>query len=89
MGLPLWPRGSESACQCREHVSDPWSTKIPHAAEQLGLCATKAEPVLWSPRATTATNEPACSLQSVPQRDKPPRLETGVLNQRVTPTRHS
>ena len=25
---------------------DPWSGKIPHAAEQLSLCATTAEPVL-------------------------------------------
>ena len=28
------------------HGFDPWSGKIPHAAEQLSLCATTAEPVL-------------------------------------------
>ena len=33
----------ESACQCRGHGFEPWSRKIPHAAEQL------------SPRATTKT----------------------------------
>ena len=50
LGLPWWCSGWESACQCRGHRSG----KIPHAAEQLSLCATTAEPVLWSPRATTA-----------------------------------
>ena len=25
----------ESACQCRGHGFEPWSGKIPHAAEQL------------------------------------------------------
>ena len=28
------------------HGFDPWSRKIPHAAEQLSLCATTTEPVL-------------------------------------------
>ena len=27
---------------------------IPHASEQLSLCATTTDPVLWSPRAATA-----------------------------------
>ena len=36
---------SPSACQCRGHGFEPWSGKIPHAAEQLGPCATAAEPV--------------------------------------------
>ena len=34
-GLPWWLRGKESACQCRRHEFDPWSRKIPQAAEQL------------------------------------------------------
>ncbi|KAJ8794962.1 hypothetical protein J1605_018549 [Eschrichtius robustus] len=43
---------------CRGHRFEPGSGKVPHAAEQLGPCATAAEPVLWSPRATTT--EPTC-----------------------------
>ena len=36
-GLPWWRSGWESACQCRGHGFEPWSGKIPHAVEQLGL----------------------------------------------------
>ena len=46
IGLPWWRSGWESACQCRVHGFEPWSGKIPHAAEQLGP---------W-----TITTEPAC-----------------------------
>ena len=31
------------ACQCRGHGFEPWSGKIPHAAEQLSPCATTTE----------------------------------------------
>ena len=43
-----FPGGSvvKTACQCRRHGFDPWSGKIPHAAEQLSPCATTTEPVL-------------------------------------------
>ena len=30
-GLPWWPSGWESSCQCRGHGFDPWSGRIPHA----------------------------------------------------------
>ena len=43
-GLPWWRSGWESACQCRGHGFEPWSGRIPHAAEQLGPCATTTEP---------------------------------------------
>ena len=46
--LPWSCSGWESACQCRGHGFKPWSRGIPHAAEQLGPCATTAEPGLWS-----------------------------------------
>ena len=64
-GLPWWRSGWESACQCRGHGFEPWSGKIPHAAEQVSPRATTTEPALWSPRATllsprAATTEPAC-----------------------------
>ena len=57
-GTSLVAQWLESICQCRGHGFDPWSGKIPHAAEQLSLCATTTEPVLWSLRA--ATPEPTC-----------------------------
>jgi len=28
-GLPWWPSGKESTCQCRRQGFDPWSGKIP------------------------------------------------------------
>ena len=43
-GLPWWCSGWGSACQCRGHRFEPWSGRIPHAAEQLGPWATIAEP---------------------------------------------
>ena len=48
-GLPWWRSGWESACQCREHGFEPWSGKIPHAAEQLGPWATTTEPARLEP----------------------------------------
>ena len=44
-GLSWRSRDWESACQCREHGFDSWSRKIPHATEQLSLCAMTTEPV--------------------------------------------
>ena len=49
LGLPWWRSGWESACQCRGHRFEPWSGKIPHAAEQLGPWATTTEPVRLEP----------------------------------------
>ena len=34
-GFPGGAVVKESACQCRGHGFEPWSGKIPHAAEQL------------------------------------------------------
>ena len=48
-GLPWWRSGWESACQCRGHGFEPWSGRIPHAAEQLGLWATTTEPAHLEP----------------------------------------
>ena len=45
VGLPWWRTGVESACQCRGHRLEPWSGKIPHAEEQLSLCATTTKPM--------------------------------------------
>ena len=49
LGLPWWRSGWESACQCRGHGFEPWSGKIPHATEQLGLWATITEPARLEP----------------------------------------
>ena len=49
LGLPWWRSGWESACQCRGHGFEPWSGKIPHAAEQLGPWATTTEPARLEP----------------------------------------
>ena len=48
-GLPRWRSGWESACQCRGHGFEPWSGKIPHAAEQLGPWATTTDPARLEP----------------------------------------
>ena len=53
-GLPWQLSGKESACQFKRQRFNPWSRKIPHAAEQLSLCATTSEPACsnhWSPQA--------------------------------------
>ena len=59
-----WLSGKESACQCRRQRFNPWSGKIPDAAEQLSLCTTTIETVLWSLGATTTearTPQSSCS----------------------------
>ena len=48
-GLRWWRSGWESACQCRGHGFEPWSGRIPHAAEQLGPWATTTEPARLEP----------------------------------------
>ena len=68
LGLPWWRSGWESACQCRGHGFEPWSGKIPHAAEQLGPCAT--------------TTEPAC-LEPVPRNKRPRQWEACAPRWRV------
>lgn len=48
-GLPRWFSGTKnktSICQCKRHKFDPWSSKIPHALEQLNLCTATIKPVL-------------------------------------------
>ena len=74
MGLPLWPRGSESACQCRGNGSGPWSGKIPHAAEQLAR----------APQLLTQGSR-ACELQLL----KPVHLEPVLHNKREVRTQDS
>ena len=45
IGLPWWFSDKESACQCRRRGFNLWSTKTPHATEQLSPCTTTIEPM--------------------------------------------
>ena len=57
-GAPLMAQWLRICLQRRGHQMNPWSGKIPHAAEQLGLCTTTSKAMLLSTH--TANTEPAC-----------------------------
>ena len=71
MELPWWLSGKDSACQWKRHGFDPWPRKIPHATEQLSLCATTIEPVLLNP--LSRTTEARCPRAHAMQGEKPPQ----------------
>ena len=48
-GLPWWRNGWESACQGGGRGFEPWSGRIPRAAERLGPWATVAQPARLEP----------------------------------------
>ena len=73
-GLPWWLSGKEPACQCRRHKSDLWYGRIPHATEQLGLCATSIEPVTTEPHVLQLP-KPRHPRASAPQQKKPLQWE--------------
>ena len=52
-GLPWWYGGYQS----RGHRFNPWSRKIPHATEQLGLSTTTTEPTRHNQRTPKHTDE--------------------------------
>ena len=83
IGLPWWRSGWESACQCRGHGFEPWSGKIPHAAERLGPWATITEPVL--------RNKTGCDSERPAHRDEewPPLATTRESPRTETKTQHS
>ena len=88
IGLPWWRSGWESACQCRGHGFEPWSGKIPHAAEQLGPWATTTEPVRLEP---VLRNKRGRDSESSAHRDEewPPLAATGESPRTETKTQHS
>ena len=51
-GLLLWLSGKESTSQHKKYGFSSWPGGW-HAVEQLSLCLTTIEPVLWSPGAAT------------------------------------
>ena len=83
IGLPWWRSGWESACQCRGHGFEPWSGKIPHAAEQLDPRATTTEPAHLEPvlptREATIVRGPRTAMKSGPRL---PQLEKALAQKR-------
>ena len=71
-----------SAWQCRGHGFNPWSGKIPHAAEQLSPCTTTTETALWKPRATTTEPRATTTEARVLRLLKPECLEPVLHNKR-------
>ena len=87
-GLPWWRSGWESACQCRGHRFEPWSGKIPHAAEQLGPWATITEPAHVEP---VLCNKRGHDSERPAHRDEewPPLAATRESPSTETKTQHS
>ena len=87
-GLPWWRSGWESACRCRGHGFEPWSGKIPHAAEQLGPWATTTEPARLKP---VLRNKRGRDSERSAHRDEewPPLATTRESPRTETKTQHS
>ena len=87
-GLPWLCSGWESACQCRGHRFEPWSGKIPHAAERLGPWATVAEPVRPEP---VLRNKGGLNSERPAHHDEewPPLAATRESPRTETKTQHS
>ena len=88
IGLPWWRRGWESACQCRGHGCEPWSGKIPHAAEQLSPWATTTELARLE---LVLRNGRGHDSERPAHRDeeRPPLATTGESPRTETKTQHS
>ena len=87
-GLPWWRSGWESACQCKGHGFEPWSGRIPHAAERLGLWATITEPARLEP---VLCNKRGRDSERPAQRDEewPPLAAIRESPRTETKTQHS
>ena len=87
-GLRWWRSGWESACQCRGHGFEPWSGRIPHAAEQLGPWVTTTEPARLEP---VLRNKRGRDNERPVHRDEewPPLAATGESSRTETKTQHS
>ena len=88
IGLPWWRSGWESACQCRGHGFEPWSVKIPHAAEQQSPWATTTEPARLEP---VLHNKRGRDSERPMHRDEewPPLAATRESPRTETKTQHS
>ena len=87
-GLPWWCSDWESACQFRGHGFEPWSGKIPHAAEQLGPWAITTEPARLEP---VLGNNRGCDSERPAHHDEewPPLAATRESPRTETKTQHS
>ena len=87
-GLPWWHSGWESACQCGGNGFEPWSGRIPHAAEQLGPWATITEPARLEP---VLRNKRGQDSERPAHRDEewPPLAATRENPSTETKTQHS
>ena len=82
--LPWWLSGKESVCQCRIHVFDPWSRKVPHAMEQ-----TKPSNHNYSRVREPQPLNP-CALEVMLCNNRSQLSEKSTYhNQRVASTRHN
>ena len=78
--FPWWLSRWEFTCQCRRHRFDPWSEKIPRAAEQLSQCTTTTTPASCN---RCSLRILSCALQLLKpwqprahaSQEKPPRWE--------------
>ena len=88
IGLPWWCSGWESACRCRGHGFEPWSGRIPHAAEQLSPWATITEPARLEP---VLRNKRGRNSERPARRDEewPPLAATRESPRTETKTQHS
>ena len=88
LGLPRWRSGWESACQCRGRGFEPWSGRIPHAAEQLSPWATTTEPARLEP---VLRNKRGRDSERPAHRDEewPPLATTRESPHTATKTQHS
>ena len=79
----------KSSSQCRGHRFNPWSRKIPHAAEQISPCATATEPTHPRAHASKQEKPPQWEAQA-PQLASSPYLPQLEKNLHVaTKTQHS
>ena len=88
LGPPWWRSGWESACRCRGHGFEPWSGRIPHAAEQLRPWATITEPARLEP---VLHNKRGRYSERPAHRDEewPPLATTRESPRTETKTQHS
>ena len=77
-GLCWWSSGYKSTHQCREQGLDPWSKKIPHAAEQRSLCATNYWACTLDPQRERSFHSLQIKKARVPQRR--PRAARYIYN---------
>ena len=71
--------GEESTCQCRKHGFNPWSGNIPHAAEQLSLCASTTELMHLEPVLCDKRNH--CNKKPCTHNSREPVLSNKTLAQ--------